>query len=108
VGQAVWPLCGDISCPQTSDVRAIPSYWYSQKHLLNNDRGKTEEEAAKVHGLALCNRYIHLAPAYDDRLSGRIWGSLWDPCDNCRVLIGVNKGNILNFGRLTGSVGAPP
>ncbi|GFF55843.1 hypothetical protein IFM51744_08740 [Aspergillus udagawae] len=70
--------------------------------------GKTEEEAAKVHGLALCNRYIHPAPAYDDRLSGRIWGSLWDPCDNCRVLISVNKGNILNFGRLTGSVGAPP
>ncbi|RHZ55797.1 uncharacterized protein CDV56_100120 [Aspergillus thermomutatus] len=63
--------------------------------------GKTEEEAAKVHGLALWSRYIHITPAYDDRLSGRIWGSLWDPCANCQVLISINKGNILNFGRLT-------
>ncbi|GFG11367.1 hypothetical protein IFM61392_06875 [Aspergillus lentulus] len=70
--------------------------------------GKTEEEAAKVHGLDLWSRYVHIAPAYDDRLSGRIWESLWDPCDNCQVLISINKGNILNFGRLTGSVGAPP
>ncbi|PKX94865.1 uncharacterized protein P174DRAFT_479810 [Aspergillus novofumigatus IBT 16806] len=52
----------------------------------------------KLLMLALCNSYIHLAPSYDDRLSGRIWESLWDPCDNCRVLISINKANILNFG----------
>ncbi|OGM48397.1 hypothetical protein ABOM_003405 [Aspergillus bombycis] len=34
---------------------------------------KTREEAGRVYGLALCDKYIGTAPVYVDRLSGRIW-----------------------------------
>ncbi|PYI18166.1 hypothetical protein BO99DRAFT_461375 [Aspergillus violaceofuscus CBS 115571] len=68
---------------------------------------KSREEAERVCGLALCNNYIS-EPVYDDRLSGKVWESLWDPCLNCRTLIRLHQGNVLNFLRTTGREGAPP
>ncbi|PLB55679.1 hypothetical protein P170DRAFT_461495 [Aspergillus steynii IBT 23096] len=87
-----WPFG---RCAETYPFRQI---------LMPCQNGPT---AQGVYGLALHNKWLLDSPVYDDRLSGLIWKSLWDPCANCQVLIDIHGGNMANFGRLAGSQGAP-
>ncbi|KAE8327874.1 hypothetical protein BDV39DRAFT_204590 [Aspergillus sergii] len=69
--------------------------------------GRGQQAPTQVYGLALCKWYLR-ATQYDDRLSGPIWGNLWNPCLNCQELIRTWKGDVNNFLQGYGAQGAPP
>ena len=54
--------------------------------MLTSPRGRDRQD--QVSGLALHRPYLN-NPQYDDRLSGYVWRSCWDPCPNCKELIRI-------------------
>lgn len=89
--------------------------------MLTSPRGHSSQD--KVYGLALNKWYLRNSQTYDDRLSGNVWRSCWDPCPNCQELIRIwgsensneNSAEFENclkrfkaFKKWYGSDGAPP